>query len=155
MRYIFLNTDGESFALDPLALDTLTNEATLNKDSLEMHLSTDKPVDPVAIQNSKDILAQAKLVANNAQTTASNSGIGTKIKDALYSSSTKIQDVLNKVFANKGIITQDQVDALDEQMRIAKLNLMAAESNETTRKTATYIVIGIAVLGTLYWLSKK
>jgi hypothetical protein len=71
--------------------------------------------------------------------------IATNGSKDLDSYSKAIQDILNGVLANQGIITPDQKNQLDEQIRIAKVKLLEAETKKTFLRIG--IVSGSLILG--------
>jgi hypothetical protein len=56
---------------------------------------------------------------------------------------------------NIGIVTEKQLDEIDEQLRIQKEKLLSEESKKTKRNLITYSVLGIATIGLLWFLTKK
>ena len=100
-----------------------------------------------------ELLNQAKELAK--QTKSSSTNIGDSIKNKLYESSSKIQSLLNTVLAKGGVVTESEFDALDEQVRLAKKQLLESKSKQTNTKIAIYAAIGIAVFGTLWFLTKR
>jgi hypothetical protein len=81
------------------------------------------------INQAQDVLNQ---IANN----------GSKDLDS-YSQS--IQSILNGVLQNQGVITPDQKNQLDEQIRLAKVKLLEAETKKTFLRIG--IVSGSLILG--------
>ena len=66
-----------------------------------------------------------------------------------------IQNTLQQIIKSKGIITQDEYNALDEQVRIQKMKFLE-EDSVSSRNRMIFItggVIGAIVL--LFWLSSK
>ena len=74
--------------------------------------------------------------------------IATNGSKDLDSYSKAIQDILNGVLANQGIITPDQKNQLDEQIRIAKVKLLEAETKKTFLRIG--IVSGSLILGFVF-----
>ena len=70
--------------------------------------------------NTTDLINDAQNVLNNTLNRASQSDIGSALKDGLIESATSIQNILNQVFTNNGIMTTQQVDELDKQVALAK-----------------------------------
>lgn len=102
----------------------------------------------------KDVFAEALKVAQNAGEQANKMVYGKNANDlAIYS--VKIQAFLNSFLEKGGLITQQEVDALDEQVRLAKLKLLEEKSKNTF---ANYgIIIGglVFTFGVLWLLTKK
>lgn len=105
--------------------------------------------------NTTDIINNAQNVLNNTLNRASQSDIGSALKDGLIESASSIQGILNEIFTNNGIMTTQQVDELDKQVELAKLKLLEAKSKSTIVNLAMYIGIGVAVVGVLWYFTSK
>jgi hypothetical protein len=105
--------------------------------------------------NTTDIIANAQDVLNNTLNRAGQSDIGTAVKNGLIESATSIQNILNEVFTNNGIMTTQQVDELDRQVELAKLKLLEAKSKSTILNLGMYVGIGVVVLGVLWYFTSK
>jgi hypothetical protein len=105
--------------------------------------------------NTTDLINDAQNVLNNTLNRASQSDIGSALKDGLIESASSIQNILNEVFTNNGIMTTQQVDELDKQVELAKLKLLEAKSKSTIVNLAMYIGIGVAVVGVLWYFTSK
>lgn len=103
----------------------------------------------------QDIIDEAKKVISDANNKASNSNIGQTIKEKIFASTAVIQNTLNTLLTKGGIITKKDVDELDEQMRKAKLEMLAADSNSSLKRFGTYIGVGILVFASLWYLSNR
>ena len=101
------------------------------------------------IQAVVQVAAYSNNVANSSATTA------TTLKNELYANSTKIQSLINSVLEKGGIVTQDEVNALDEQIRTAKLKALQAEAQSSTTKYAMYVIAGLAVVGIVWYYTYK
>ena len=99
------------------------------------------------------ILEEAKAIAEKAVEKSKQTNISQGVKDALLSSSKEIQNILNGVLA--GSLSQDQYNRLDEQMRIAKKNMLESESSEATKRFALYATFVVVLCGVVYFISKK
>jgi hypothetical protein len=102
---------------------------------------------------SSSILDDAKAIAEKAVEKSKQTNISQGIKDALLSSSKEIQNILNSALA--GSLSQDQYNRLDEQMRIAKKNMLEAETFEATKRFAIYATFVVVLCGVVYFISKK
>lgn len=105
--------------------------------------------------NTTDLINDAQNVLNNTLNRASQSDIGSALKDGLIESASSIQNILNEVFTNNGIMTTQQVDELDKQVELAKLKLLEAKSKSTILNLAMYVGIGVAVVGVLWYFTSK
>jgi hypothetical protein len=99
------------------------------------------------------ILEEAKAIADKALEKSKQTNVSQGVKDALLSSSKEIQNILNSVLA--GSLSQDQYNRLDEQMRIAKKNMLESESSEATKRFALYATFVVVLCGVVYFISKK
>ena len=99
------------------------------------------------------VLEEAKAIADKAVEKSKQTNISQGVKDALLSSSKEIQNILNGVLA--GSLSQDQYNRLDEQMRIAKKNMLEAETLDATKRFAIYATFVVVLCGVVYFISKK
>ena len=102
-----------------------------------------------------NILEEAKKIAEKAADKSKNGNIPQGVKDALSESSKEIQSILNSVLGNAGVLSTDQYNRLDEQMRIAKKNMLEAETLEATKRFAIYATFVVVLAGAIYFISKK
>jgi len=101
------------------------------------------------------ILDDAKAIAEKAVERSKQTNISQGVKDALLSSSKEIQNILNSVLDSSGVLSEDQYNRLDEQMRIAKKNMLESESAEATKRFAIYATFVVVLCGVVYFISKK
>lgn len=100
------------------------------------------------------IIARAIETASNAGNKAASSNISQKVKDGLYTYSKDIQDLVDEMLKNKGAITQQQLNELDEKTKQAKFKLLEAESSNTFVRYGLYVAVAIFAFGTLYFLTR-
>jgi hypothetical protein len=104
----------------------------------------------------QDIIAQGVGVVMGIQNaTKNNISTSDAVKQQLYQNATKIQKLINGLLSKTGVVTQNEVDALDEEIRIAKLKLLEAESRSATTKYALYVIGGLAVVGIIWYFTYK
>jgi sensor domain CHASE-containing protein len=104
----------------------------------------------------QDIIAQGVGVVMSIQNaTKNNISTSDAIKQQLYQNATSIQNLINKMLSKTGVVTQNEVDALDEEIRIAKLKLLEAESRSATTKYALYVIGGLSVVGLIWYFTYK
>jgi len=101
------------------------------------------------------ILDDAKAIAEKAVEKSKKTNISQGVKDALLSSSKEIQNILNSVLDSSGVLSEDQYNRLDEQMRIAKKNMLESETSEATKRFAIYATFVVILCGVVYFISKK
>lgn len=105
------------------------------------------------LQASK-LLKEAISLITKASTPATQQNFGKLALDSLLKTTTEMQVLVNSALSKSGALTPEQYDTLDEQVRKAKLQVLAAESKSTTKK---YILYGVAVivgLAGLWYISK-
>ena len=77
------------------------------------------------------------------------------IKDSLYSYTDKAQAQLNKLLSKAGVITDQEINELDEQLRIAKKEIELQKAKQTqNRFLITTAIIATAIVG-LWYITKK
>jgi hypothetical protein len=101
------------------------------------------------------LLSQAQAIAEKAKADADKTNITQGVKDALMSSSSQIQSILNIFLKNGGVLSDEQYNVLDEQTRIAKMNSLQAEALSSIKTFAIYGAFIVALIGVVYFISKK
>ena len=101
------------------------------------------------IQSGVQVAAYSQSLANKTTSTSDT------LKNELYSNSSKIQSLINNILEKGGIVTQDEVNSLDEQIRLAKLKTLQAEAQSSTTKYAIYVLAGLAVVGVIWYFTYK
>ena len=74
------------------------------------------------------LLEEAQAILTNTINRASQSDIGGSIKNGLINSADNIQNILNDILKNRGLITNEQVNQLDEEIKLAKLKLLESKN---------------------------
>ena len=116
----------------------------------------DYPEKSNALQNEiAAMIAKAIEAATQAGNKAANSNISQKVKDGLYTYSKDIQDLVDEMLANKGAITKEQLNQLDEKTKQVKLKMLEAESRNTFVKYGLYVAVAIFAFGTLWFLTRE
>lgn len=101
------------------------------------------------IASGLDIATNSKRVAD------SNASASDVLKNQLYANSSKIQGLINSILQKGGVVTENEIDELDEQIRLAKLKILEAEAKSSTRKYALYVIGGLAVVGVIWYFTYK
>jgi len=70
-------------------------------------------------------------------------------------SSEYIQNILDAVFNNAGMLTDEQAAQLDEQMRLAKKRLLESQQKLTIQRYIFIGGIGVVSLAILWYLTRK
>jgi hypothetical protein len=110
---------------------------------------------PLTLEQISEYLRKAAEQAGQVKQEASDKKIGEKVLDEIAAQSEAIQSGINKLLGNIGIVTQKQLDEIDEKLRLQKEKLLSEESKKTKRNLITYSVLGIATIGLLWFLTKK
>lgn len=101
------------------------------------------------------LVEEAQVILTNTVNRASQSDIGGSIKNGLINSADNIQSILNDILKNNGLITNEQVNQLDEEIKLAKLKLLESKSQSTITNLAMYVGLGVVVLGVLWYFTSK
>ncbi len=102
-----------------------------------------------------NIISNAKDVVNDALRKANESITTEKAAQVLTTYSSDIQKIINNFLENRGAITQEQLNQLEEQVRLTKLKILEQKSKNTTIKYISYAGVIVILFGTLWYLSKK
>lgn len=99
------------------------------------------------LKDAEKALAKAKLDISNTDDKA--------IKDSLYQYTDEAQSLLNKLLSKTGIITDQEINELDEQLRNTKKKIELEKAEQTKRKF--YIITAIVVVAFvgLWFITKK
>jgi hypothetical protein len=109
----------------------------------------------MATTDSNTLIQTANTVVSTSLAKANDTGIGASVRDGLINSANSIQSILNDILKNNGLITAEQTSALDEQVRLAKINLLKGQSQASARNLALYVGIGVVIIGVLWYLTSK
>ena len=110
---------------------------------------------PLTLDQISEYLRKAAEQAGQVTQEASDKKIGEKVLDEIAAQSESIQSAINKFLGNVGLVTQEEIDKIDEQLRHQKEKLLSEQSKKTKRNLITYYIIGIATIGLLWFLTKK
>ena len=102
----------------------------------------------------QSMIDEAERLAKAGFSSASSSSIGEQLKNDLLNNSAAIQDILTSLLSNIGAITQDKVNALDEQIRLQKLKMLQLQSEKTKKRYYLYLGLGIVGVGALWLIAK-
>jgi hypothetical protein len=101
------------------------------------------------ISSGLDLVTSSKRIAD------SDISASEKIKNQLYANADKIQGLINSILQKGGIVTNTELDALDEEIRLGKLKILEAEAKSSNRKYAIYVISGLAVIGAIWYFTYK
>jgi glutamine synthetase type III len=65
------------------------------------------------------------------------------------------KNTINSILQKSGIITDQEVNALEEDIRLAKLKLLEAESRQSAYRYTLYVFAGLTALGLLWYFTKE
>jgi polyhydroxyalkanoate synthesis regulator phasin len=102
----------------------------------------------------EELIKKALETSKSAGEKAASSDITTKIADTLTENSDKIQSIVNNLLQKKGLITQQELDSLDELVKQTKLKMLQEDSIRSISKYGLYIAIVLFAFGTLWLITK-
>jgi len=102
----------------------------------------------------EELIKKALETSKSAGEKAASSDITTKIADTLTENSDKIQSIVNNLLQKKGLITQQELDSLDELVKKTKLKMLQEDSVKSISKYGLYIAIVFFAFGTLWLITK-
>lgn len=101
------------------------------------------------------IQQQGEALLTEIKQKAQITGISNAIKQTLQYQSAQIQNLLNEVFMQTGIISQDQIDYANNVLTNAKKTILAAQVEATKNKIALFTCLGIALIAGFFILRQK
>lgn len=110
---------------------------------------------PLTLEQISEYLQKAADQASQTSKEVSDKKIGEKIADEIYAQTDAIQTFVNGLLGKAGLITQEELDQLDLQLRLQKEKLLQAESKKTTRNIITISLVAVAAFGALWFITKK
>jgi len=102
----------------------------------------------------EELIKKALETSKKAGEKAESSDITTKIADTLTENSAKIQSFVNNLLQKEGLITQQELDSLDELVKQTKLKILEQDSIRSISKYGLYIAIVLFAFGTLWLITK-
>lgn len=103
----------------------------------------------------QDVISLGLQINKLLKNKASSSNISDSLQNKLQENSDRIQGLINSFAGKKGLLTTDEVNKLDEEIRLGKLNLLKADSEATLRNYGIYVVVGLGLFGALWYYTKK
>lgn len=110
---------------------------------------------PLTLDQISEYLKQASEQATQTSQQVSDMKIGDKVVNEIYNQTDKIQSFINSLLTKSGVITQEEINQLDEQLRTQKQKLLEAESEKTKRNLILYGSLGLVTIGFLWFVTKK
>lgn len=109
-------------------------------------------------QQKIDLIQNAYVTIRNLVQKSKDTSVPEALKSEFIERSDSIQQLLNALLSGSGVVTQDQLDALDEQLKESKVKLLESEAQKTKRKYTIILasVIGvIAIVSVAVYLKRK
>lgn len=100
-------------------------------------------------------IANAYAAIKSASDKAAQTSTSEKIASALTKYSADIQNIVNSFLSQKGIITQEQLNQLDEKVRETKKKTLEAESKNTLVRFGIYTSAAVVVFGFFWILTRE
>lgn len=100
-------------------------------------------------------IAQAQAIVNQTAQNANQLNFGQSVKQGLLASSQNIQDILDLILVNNGVIAPSQAQQLDEEIRLAKKRILESEQKITMQRYALIGGVGIISIAILWYLTRK
>lgn len=101
------------------------------------------------------LLNEAKGFVNKATGSSGELKFGQAIKQELISSSERIQNIIDSVLSNAGVMTPEQASDLDEQLRLAKKRLLESQQKISIQNTAIIVGVAFVSLSILWVLTRN
>ena len=100
------------------------------------------------------LINSVKDLISKAQSQAQSVSWVQQITDSIYANTELLQGMLNNLLSKQGVITQNELDALDEQIRATKENVLKTESYQSSKNFAIMVASGIALIGLVWYINK-
>lgn len=110
---------------------------------------------PLTLDQISEYLRKAAEQASQSTQQASDKKLGEKVLDEITAQSEAIQSAINNLLGKTGVITQQELDAIDEQIRKQKEKILAEESKKTIKNLIIYSAIAVGTIGVLWFITKK
>jgi formate dehydrogenase maturation protein FdhE len=109
-------------------------------------------------EQQQDLITNAYTTIKNLIKKSKDTSIPEAFKIEFIERSESIQQLLNAILSKGGVVTQEQLDALDEQLKQTKVKLLESEAQKTKRKYTIILAstIGlIAIISIAVYLKRK
>lgn len=103
----------------------------------------------------RDTIEKALLLMQEINELASKKYVRSDLKDEISNQKEYFQNVLNGLLSKGGLLTKDQLDMLDEQTRIQKMNLVEIKSKMAKNKLIAVGILTAVILGGLFLYTSK
>lgn len=101
------------------------------------------------------LLRQAQEAILQAKSDASEAVSGTSLKDKIYEYTDEAQVLLNKLLSKAGVVSSEEINQLDEQLRLAKKNIELARAERSKRRLIVTGVVIVLAFAALWAISKN
>lgn len=110
---------------------------------------------PTTQEQISQIILAAEQMILQARKDASSGKASTSLKETILSYSNEIQSALNKLLSKTGVVTDQEINNLDEQLRLAKKNIEYRKAQETKNKFIITISLLTIGFGALWFITKS
>lgn len=77
------------------------------------------------------------------------------LKDSLYSYTDEAQSMLNNLLSKSGVITDEEINQLDEQLRLSKKEIELAKAKQSQNKFIITTTVVVLAFVALWYITKK
>ena len=103
----------------------------------------------------EDLINISVSAVQNALTKTKNSKFSEELKQEIYSSTDDIQSIVNDILKSNGVLSESQYNELYDKVSALKFKTLEEENKNNFKKLGTYFAIGLVVIGSLWYLSRK
>lgn len=111
------------------------------------------PIAPPSRKDIEDAIVRAFEAIKSTRDKALKSDVN--VGDTLAKYSDQLQGFVNTFLSKRGAITQQQLDELDEQVRLTKLKTLQAESKNTFVRYGIFISVAFVAFGALWLITRE
>lgn len=110
---------------------------------------------PLTLEQIQEYLIKASQQATQSSGDATKKSLGQKALDEIYAQTDAIQSMINGLLGKAGVITKEEIDKLDEELRIQKEKILEYESKKTKSKIVTFSILAFATVGFLWYITRQ
>jgi hypothetical protein len=103
----------------------------------------------------EDLINISVSAVQNALNKTKDSKFSEELKQEIYSSTDDIQSIVNDILKNNGVLSESQYNELYDKVSALKFKTLEEENKNNFKKYVTYFAIGLVVIGSLWYLSRK
>jgi len=103
----------------------------------------------------EDLINISVSAVQDALNKTKNSKFSEELKQEIYSSTDDIQSIVNDILKSNGVLSESQYNELYDKVSALKFKTLEEENKNNFKKLGTYFAIGLVVIGSLWYLSRK